>query len=166
MKCSLYLIGENLVGDAPMMRYLERHLERRGWCRAHFHYIGEGLSSSEAIFRAALDVVNEHEASLWIAGMADIYKYQVESSTASLSLVESTDHRLVFRLSCPTDPELYDQPLTIEVTPPADWPADRTRVRDAQGGTVAVRKAERAGPAVLEFEVPPRTAEYTVALSP
>jgi hypothetical protein len=124
------------------------------------------MSSRLGKLRAALDVVKEQEASLWIAGMADIYKYQVESGTASLSLVESTDHRLIFRLSCQTDPGLYDQRLTIEVTTPPDWPADRTRLRDSQGGTVAVRRAQSAGQAILRFDVPPRTAGYTIELSP
>lgn len=146
--------------------HLQRHIERRLWCRTHFHSIGEGLSSSEANFRAALDIAKAYEASLWIAGMADIYKYQLERSTASLSLVESTNHRLVFRLSCQTDPGLYDQLLTIEVTPPPDWQADRIRVRDSQGEAVAVGKAQSAGQAVLRFEVPPHTAGYTIELSP
>ena len=144
-------------------QHLNRHIEGRGWCRIHFHYIGEGLSSSEANFRAALDVVKEHETSLWIAGMADIYKYQIESSTASLSLVESLDHRLVFRLSCQTDPELYDELLTIEVTPPPDWPADRIRMRDSQGEAVTLKKI--SGQTVLRCRVAPRSAAYTIELS-
>ncbi|MBU6302516.1 MAG: polysaccharide deacetylase family protein [Verrucomicrobia bacterium] len=55
---------------------LETHLSRGLWCRVHYHYIGEGLSSSEANFRAALDIAKQHQDKLWIAGMADIYKYR------------------------------------------------------------------------------------------
>lgn len=145
--------------------HVERHLETRGWCRAHFHYIGEGLSSSEANFRAALDIVKEHEASLWIAGLADIYKYQVESSTASLSFVESTDHRLVFGLACQTDSELYDQWLTIEVAAPKPWSPDRIGVRDAQGNTLRLRETKPGAQTVLRFEVAPRTARYIIELN-
>ena len=57
---------------------LERNIETQGWYRVHFHYIGEGLSSSEGNFRAVLDITKEHESKLWIAGMADIFKYQEE----------------------------------------------------------------------------------------
>jgi hypothetical protein len=145
--------------------HVERHLESRGWCRAHYHYIGEGMSSSEANFRAALDVVKEHEASLWIAGLADIYKYQVESNTASLSLVESTDHRLVFRLSCQTDPELYDQPLTMEVTVPKSWPPARIGVRNSQDEAIGVRGTNSTVQEVLRFDVAPRTACYIIELN-
>ncbi len=146
--------------------HLERHLESRGWCRVHFHYIGEGLSSSEANFRAALDTAKAHEASLWIAGMADIYKYQLERSCSSLSLGESREGRFRFTLSWQTDPELYDQPLTIEITPPKSWPVERVGVRDAQGEAVVLRQAKNAGRAVLRFDVPPRTAQYTIELRP
>ena len=70
-------------------QHLLRHIERGIWCRAHFHYIGEKLSSSEENFRAAMDIAKENEAELWIAGMADIYKYQTERAGATLALVSS-----------------------------------------------------------------------------
>jgi hypothetical protein len=147
-------------------RHVEEHIEGRGWCRVHFHYIGEGLSSSDANFRAALDIAREHEAAVWIAGMADIHKYQTERNGSSLSLVASNDDRLTFRLSCQTDPKLYDQFLTIEVTLPASWPPDRVGVRDSQGEAIAVRRAKVGGQTVLRFGVAPRTASCTIGLSP
>jgi len=53
---------------------LRTHLDRGLWCRMRYHSIGEGLSSSEANFRAALDIAKQHQDKLWIAGMADIYQ--------------------------------------------------------------------------------------------
>ncbi len=145
-------------------RHLERHIEGRGWCRAHFHDIGEGLGSSEANLRAALDIARGHEAALWISGMADIYRYQTERNASSLSLLESDNRRLTFRLSCQTDPKLYDQPLTIEVAPPASWPPDRIAVRDSQDRAIAVRRAQIGGQTILRFEVAPRTVGCTIEL--
>lgn len=147
-------------------RMLQQHLERGLWFRIHYHYIGEGLSTSEANFRAVLDIAKEHQAVVWIAGMADIYKYQTERNGSKLALVSSDARRLTFRLSCLTDPELYDQPLTIEVTPPASRPSRRIAVQDAQGQAVAVRTAQAGGQSVLRFEVAPRDATYTIELSP
>lgn len=72
---------------ANFRRILEQHIERGLWCRIHYHYIGDGLSSSEANFRAALDIAKEHAADLWIAGMADVYKYQTERTAAKLTLL-------------------------------------------------------------------------------
>ncbi len=147
-------------------RMLQQHLERGLWYRIHYHYIGEGLSTSEANFRAVLDIAKEHEAVVWIAGMADIYKHQTERNGSKLALVSSDPRRLTFRLSCLTDPELYDQPLTVEVTPPASRLPGRMTVKDAQGQTVAVRTAQAGGQQVSRFDVAPRTATYSVELSP
>ena len=123
------------IASTNFRSMLEQHIERGLWYRIHYHYIGEGLSSSEANFRAVLDIAKEHEAALWIAGMADIHKYQTERNGSSLALVSSEPRRLAFRLSCLTDPELYDQPLTIEVmTPerPGRRSGSRSRTRRAK----------------------------------
>lgn len=146
--------------------HLERHIERRGWCRAHFHSIGESLSSSEANFRAALDIAQEHKASLWIAGMADVYKYQTERNASLLSLIESNDRRLRLRLSCQTDPELYDQAVTIEVAVPKPWPSNRIGVKDSLGEVIANRRTKISGQTILRFEVAPRVGDYIIEWSP
>jgi len=93
----------------------------------HYHYIGDGLSSSEANFRAALDIAKEHQDKLWIAGMADIHKYQTERNSARLSLVKSDAASITFQLDCATDAMLYDQLLTLEVTLPASRDAEEKR---------------------------------------
>jgi len=147
-------------------RMLAQHLERGLWFRVHYHYIGDGLSSSEANFRAVLEIAKEHQADLWIAGMADIHKYQTERNGAALSLVNSSPQQLSFNLSCLTDVELYDQPLTIEVTPPKSWPLARIVVTDKQGQAIAVRTVHAAGQMLFRFELTPRTADYTITWSP
>jgi hypothetical protein len=147
-------------------RMLEQHIERGLWYRIHYHYIGEGLSSSEANFRAVLDIAKEREAALWIAGMADVHKYQTECGGAALVVVKAGPRQLTFSLSCLTDPELYDQPLTIAATIPKSWPPDRITVKDARGETIAIRTVPAAGQDVLRFDVAPRSAAYTIELSP
>ncbi len=145
-------------------RFLEQHIQRGLWCRIHYHYIGEGLSSSEANFRAALDIARKREASLWIAGMADIYKYQTERIGAALSRVQSDDRQLSFRLTSLTDPEFYDQPLTIEVAIPQSWPPDRVAVKDEEDKSIAVRVAQTRGESMVRFEVVPRNMTYRIGL--
>ena len=147
-------------------KMLERHLQRGLWCRIHYHYIGEGLSSSEANFRSALDITKKHEASLWIAGMADIHKYQTERTGAALSLVKSGDRQLLFRLICLTDLELYDQPLTLEMKMTAARTLERVAVKDRDGKAIAVRRWHDGGQTVWRFDVFPRTADYTIELKP
>lgn len=143
---------------------LEKHLESGGWCRVHYHTIGKGYSSSEENFRAALDVAREHESDLWIAGMADIYKYQTEWHGATLTLGNGGPDRLDLRLSCSAPPELYDQPLTIEVTLPKSWPPGRVAVQDAHNKTIASRPHEANGSTTLRFDVAPRDGLYSLRL--
>ena len=159
---------DDTYGDrvANFRRVLEQHLQRGLWCRIHYHYIGEGLSSSEANFRAALDIAKEHEAALWIAGMADIHKYQTERNGAKLAMVDSDARHLTFKLSCLSDPELYAQPLTIEVTLSKLWQPDRIAVKDAKGKSIAVRSAQVGGQTLLRFEVAPSDAVYSIETIP
>jgi hypothetical protein len=143
-------------------RILEQHLQRGLWCRIHYHYIGDGLSSTEANFRAALDIAKQHAADLWIAGMADIHKYQTERSSAKLTLVKSDAKSLAFQLDCATDATLYDQPLTIEVTPPAA----KVVIKDEAGASITTQLVEVGGSKMLRFEVPPRDAVYAIVTTP
>lgn len=141
---------------------LQTHLERGLWCRVHYHYIGEGLSSSEANFRAALDIAKEHQDKLWITGIADIHKYQTERSSAKLTLVKSEAKSLTVQLDCATDATLYDQPLAIEITSPASWDKNRLTIQDAAGHTCPVTITTTG----LRFEVPPHDGIFSITLSP
>jgi hypothetical protein len=145
---------------------LQTHLDRGLWCRVHYHYIGERLSSSEANFRAALDIAKEHQDKLWIAGMADIHKYQTERNSAKLTLVKSGAKSLTLQLDCATDATLYDQPLTIEITLPAAWDAAKVAIKDEAGVAMSVQRVEASGRSLLRMEVPPRKAVYSITTPP
>lgn len=151
---------------AAFRRALEQHIERGLWCRIHYHYIGDGLSSSEANFRAALDVAKKHQSQLWIAGMADIHKYQTERNASRLTLQQSGSKRVAFQLTCLTDTTLYDQPLTIEAQLPPSSDAGRVKVKDDGGTVVPVRVAQQNGAAILRFDIAPRNAAYSIEMTP
>jgi hypothetical protein len=139
---------------------LQTHLERGLWCRMHYHYIGEGLSSSEVNFRAALDIVKQHQDKLWIAGMADIHKYQTERSSSKLTLAKSDANSLAFQLDCATDAVLYDQPLTLELNLPESWKTRDVILQEAQG------QAVKPAGSPLRFEVPPRSSAFVIQARP
>ncbi len=151
---------------AAFREHVESHLERGLWCRVHFHYIGEGLSSSEANFRAALDIAKEHQLNLWIAGMGDIYKYQTQRNASKLTLRQSDLQGLTFQFTCLTDATLYDQPLTLEVAAPQSLDIRRLQVEDVQGKAISLRTAEVQGARVLRFDVPPQNAVYSIEMIP
>lgn len=151
---------------ANFRRLLEQHLQRGLWCRIHYHYIGEGLSSSEANFRAALDIAKEHQSKLWIAGMANIYKYQTERNTSKLTLQKSDANNLTFHFACGSDPALYDQPLTLEVTSTRKaLDACQIKIRNAEGNPLPLRISNNDA-SVLRFDVPPVEAVYSIQISP
>jgi peptidoglycan/xylan/chitin deacetylase (PgdA/CDA1 family) len=139
---------------------LQTHLERGLWCRVHYHYIGEGLSSSEANFRAALDIAKQHQDKLWIAGMADIYKYQTERNSAKLTLVKSDTSSLAFQLDSGTEATLYDQPLTLEFTLPESWRNRQVILQDSK------REAVKPAGSHLRFEVPPVSSAFVIQAMP
>ena len=144
-------------------RILEQHIQRGLWCRIHYHYIGDGLSSTETNFRAALDIAKQQQDKLWIAGMADIHKYQTERNAARLTLLKSDAKHLSFQLTCTTDPALYDQPLTIEVAPPPAWDRQKLVIKDAQGAVIPTKPGKVDGADALRFDVPPREGTFVIS---
>ncbi len=147
---------------AAFREHLQRHIERAGWCRIHYHSIGDGQAADEANFRAALDLVKQHRSDLWIAGMADIYKYQVERAGAALAMEGTSADRAVLRLTCSTDPQLYDQPLTLQITLPESWPPDRVAVSDAASKSLPTESQSTADGTTIRFDVPPVTSEFVI----
>ncbi len=151
---------DDAYGDRiPAFRtHLERHVERGGWCRAHFHAIGDGLSTAEANFRAALAAVREREADLWVAGMADIHRYSVARRSTRVALGAVDAESVTITVSCQADPKLFDHPLTVELTPPPAWREDGVVVRDADAQPILTRAVGDT----TQFDVDPVDATYTV----
>ncbi|MGD9497684.1 MAG: polysaccharide deacetylase family protein [Armatimonadota bacterium] len=131
-----------------------------GWFTALFHQIGESISDEN--FRAVLELTRERQDSLWIAGMAAVHKYLTERNAASLRCTAIDGDGVRLTVTCATDRTLYDQPLTIAVTPPAGWEVGQLHVTDAEGTPVQTRARPSEGGAVLLFDVPPVTADYVV----
>lgn len=150
---------------ATFRRLLDSHMERGLWYKVHYHYIGDGLSTSEANFRAALEIAKRHQDKLWIAGMADIHKYETERRGAKLD-IENKGKRQILKLSCTTDPELYDQSLTIVVILPEFLATERVMVTNHKGKELDVWKELTSEGVALRFDVHPIDAEYTIEKSP
>jgi hypothetical protein len=151
---------------ATFRRLLENHIGRGLWFRVHYHYIGDGLSTSESNFRAALDIAKKHQEELWIAGMADIHKYTIERRGAKLEIENESERRIILKLSCTTKLDIYDQPLTIDLTLPRSWATDRVVVKNRKGQAFDIRKVSTSEGVVMRFDVRPTDAEYTVEMWP
>lgn len=124
-----------------------------------------GLNITEEHLRAVLQTTQErvNAGELWTAGMAAICMYSAERESAGLEIHGGKPEAVALRLSCATNPELYDLPLTVQLTLPAGWPADKLRVRAANGHAIPTRNAAADGKALVRFDVQPISADYVVS---
>jgi hypothetical protein len=148
-------------------RHIERHLERRGWCRVHFHSVGPGLATSEQNFRAAMALVQEYRSRVWVAGLADAYKYAEERKASKLSMERHNPREYALHLVCLTDSALYDHPLTIRLALPGDWEAgDVAVVRERRLVPLRRDGVSEPGGSVLLFDADPVSSQYSVRYGP
>ncbi|NOX53444.1 MAG: hypothetical protein GXP27_03200 [Planctomycetes bacterium] len=151
---------------AVFRQQLERNLlpNRLGWFKVHFHSVGKGCASSEENFRAVLEIIKEHQSQLWIAGLADAYKCLTERRGAKLAIESLGPHRLALKLTCTTNPELFDQPLTLVLSLPTSWLPDRVRVTHSEGESVPVRTvaAAKGRASQLRFDAFPRDTTFFI----
>ena len=156
---------DDVYGDraAAFRRHLKSHVERGLWCRTHFHSIGAGLATSVEHFAEAMEVVNEFASEIWVAGLADAFKYQEEWKASRISLESPDLDEVMIRLTCLSDPELYDHPLSLEVVLPETWNSYDVSVSQALGLPVQfVNQPSERGGHVLRFDVAPVTGCYLV----
>jgi hypothetical protein len=177
------------VGDKDAENYrglLDRAIAAGGWLATSYHSIALPWMSDET-FRSVLESTKARAAEIWPAGLADAHKYEQERNTSGLALRSGPGEALTLAVTCGTDRELYDQPLTIELALPDGWTADKVQVRDAQGKAIATRAAlgqpqagvvyvrggdganiqtrvdTEPGRPVVRFDVPPTNGEYTIS---
>jgi peptidoglycan/xylan/chitin deacetylase (PgdA/CDA1 family) len=58
---------------------------------------------------------------LWIADHIAAHQYERERDTAEVQVLAGTNRKISVSLKCKTDPQLYDQPLTLVTRVPAAW---------------------------------------------
>jgi hypothetical protein len=165
---------------------LAQAIERGAWFASSYHAISLPWMSDET-FRAVLESTRERQADIWPAGLAEAHKYREERNSSALTMRSGPEGALTLAVTCGTNRELFDQPLTIELALPDGWSAQTLRVRDAAGaeiatrtgtgaprsvtvftsggggGTIGTRRETEAGPPVVRFDVPPANAEYTIS---
>ena len=113
-----------------------------------------------------MEIAKKYESDLWIAGMADIYKYQTERQGAKLGIEAETARRVLLKLSCFTDPQLYDQRLTIEITLPSTWSQGEVKIKQTGTHEVSVATVAAADAKTIHFHALPITAAYVIDRAP
>lgn len=78
------------------------------------------------ILRAVLDGLAERQnrGDLWVADHISQYKYQRErESNPRCEVLAAAAQAIRLKWTCPLDPELFDQPLTVTTEVPSGWDA-------------------------------------------
>jgi hypothetical protein len=134
------------------------------WMETHFHGIdATHLHISTATFRDILAHSYSRGADLWQAGMAAIHKYQEARDASHLIVQVAGPNEIRLHLTCVADPELFDQPLTLEVDLP---PRVRTiKVSDKENSPLEVRIARQKGARVARFDIPVTDGVYAVRVT-
>ena len=140
---------------------LEEAIARHEWMQAHFHCIGTGyLLVSVESFRAVMGAVRAHRDALWQTGMNSIAKYQEERDHSIVWAHARSDDEVVLSLVSEVDPDLYRQPLTLELDLPSR--ATSVVVSDAAGNAVPSRVEAGDGAKVVRFDAAPGDATFVV----
>ncbi len=154
---------ENSAPDFQML--LEQAIEKQAWLLALFHQIQKPWLSEET-FRAVLEMTRARQEMLWIAGMARVYKYQQARQHARLTLEKIAERAVKLTLSCATDPLLFDEPLTIELTLPEKWPPSDVTIRSEKGERVPFHIQGNNVPSPIRFSARAISAAYIISREP
>ena len=141
---------------------LEKTIADGGWLQPYFHQIDETghLRIPPSDFRQVLHLVADRRADLWQAGMTAIHQYDQERENAAVWPHPTEDDALALDLTCGTDLNLYNQPLTLEVDLPPG--ATTASVADSAGKVLAGRIEQVGGGRVLRFEAPAVDDRFTI----
>ncbi|MCX7009114.1 MAG: polysaccharide deacetylase family protein [Kiritimatiellaeota bacterium] len=111
----------------------------------------------QSVFLPLLDGLKERSArgALWVTDHLAAHQYERERDTAEVQVLSLTDRKISLSLKSKTDPQFYDQPLTLVTTVPTAW--KQCRVTQ---GTNQFTRADACGE--LNYTALPRGALITL----
>ena len=144
---------------------LDRAERDGGWEALLFHGVGgDWIAFPAAEHEKVLAEIDRRRAAgrLWCGATIAVHKYATERDGAKLEALPAPDGALAAaRLAVATDPELYDEPLTIEAAVPRDRDSVAVEVAPGDGAPAASLRAP-AVDGLARFDVPPRAARFAV----
>jgi hypothetical protein len=79
---------------------------------------GYNYNFEEEQFLEMIKYLISKRGKIWVAPLVQILKYQSEYEASKLELVKKSPDKIVMRLKMETDPNLYDQDLTLKLPAP------------------------------------------------
>jgi len=106
-----------------------------------------------------LDGLKERQdkGDLWVTDHISWYRYKAEREHAAVKVLNAGAKEISVDLTCSLDHDLYDLPLTLTTTEPADWKTVSVSQKDAPAKTVDVKDGK------IQFEAVPNAGAVTLA---
>lgn len=115
-----------------MLALVEKALAKGDMEYLVFHGVGgDWLVTPMDMYVAILDKLQANQDKIWITDPVSWHQYVTERTGAEVKTLSSDKDQITVQLTSPADPALYDLPLTLSTTVPADW----REVQVKQGST-------------------------------
>jgi peptidoglycan/xylan/chitin deacetylase (PgdA/CDA1 family) len=106
-----------------MNQLIKDTVEIGGWLVEMIHAIGnEGYEPvSLTTFTSHLEYIHERQEDVWVAPFNHVIKYIQERDSVTPVLTHISDLSFSLRLESFLNATVYDEPLTVKISVPADW---------------------------------------------
>lgn len=128
--------------DLPISMWndtVDSAVQESAWLIEQCHGIGAagepGVGWSprpESDYREHYDHIKSYGESVWVAPVSEVGRYVIERNNASFNVLANTAELLEFELHTGLDNSLYNIPLTVWLSRPADWAALRVKQDGAE----------------------------------
>ncbi len=146
--------------STKMISMVTQALDKGSWVSVHFHGIGgQGLSVELPDFLALLDHLVSVREKIWVAGYTAVLKYDKQRDSTAIEVLQASDDSIRLKLSSDLDHVIYDQPLTLITSVPADW--KNCTVTQGDNSTVVAVKPD----GTVQFDTVPGHGEVTLRKS-
>lgn len=137
-------------------KWVDEAIKKGQWMVPMLHSLSKGYAAFKNIadFDEHLKYVKKHESQIWIDTFGNVARYVKERDSAKLEGKVSAD-KAEFKLTCPLDSKIYDQPLTVVI--PAKGATKATAKRGGEELPAVVK-----GDCIL-IDVPPADDPVTVS---
>jgi len=160
-------------GNGRCVVLAEKALEAGEWRQVGFHGVGDGwIVTSQEHYLELLDYLAAQRDQIWVGTTGALYKYtQERDAVESVTLADASEAGFALSIQCDESKvrtydrplaELYDEPLTVQVSVPDSW--QRFQVVQGEGEPVVLETVEVDGRRVARFDVRPNVAAATVSV--
>ena len=140
-----------------MMGLVDKAVKAGGMEAVIYHGVGgDWIVTPLPVFTEFAEKLAARRDQVWITGHIKAHQYATEREAAKVAVEKSRPDTVRLTLTCTADAELYDQPLTLITTVPAEW----KRCTIIQGKNTATVEAAAGS---VRYEALPAGGQITIS---